>query len=150
MSSFAANPQVERGAFHTLNLPEPVSTCTEISVTTWMSPSYLVNSMELSPRDLPSLLPILLPSVLWMVAYCFGPAVTVRTRDVKPPGRKRVNIGRRRGKQEHMMPTLISTELQVAAGGLSYVGSAELEMATSDCRRSIDTMHTLWLWVSVR
>ncbi|EAT86480.1 hypothetical protein SNOG_06649 [Parastagonospora nodorum SN15] len=43
---------------------------------------------------------------------------------------KRVKIGRRRGRQEQMMPTLISTELHVAAGGLSYVGSTEFEMAT--------------------
>lgn len=63
---------------------------------------------------------------------------------MKAPGRKRVRSGRKRGRQEQMMPTLISTELHVAAGGLSYVGSVELDMATSDCRRSIETMQTLW------
>lgn len=58
-------------------------------------------------------------------------------------GSQRITSGRRRGRQEQMMPTLVSTELHVAAGGLSYVGSEELEMATSDRRRSMETRHTL-------
>jgi hypothetical protein len=45
--------------------------------------------------------------------------LSVRTRVVKMLGRKRVKRGRKRGRQEQMMPTLISTEDQVAAGGLS-------------------------------
>ncbi|PSN73595.1 hypothetical protein BS50DRAFT_483032, partial [Corynespora cassiicola Philippines] len=51
--------------------------------------------------------------------------------------------GRRHGRQEQMMPTLVSTEDQVAAGGLSYVGSSELEIATRDWRRRIETTQTL-------
>jgi hypothetical protein len=71
--------------------------------------------MLLSSRNLL----LLLPCVLWIVAYCFGPTLSVRTRVVKMLGRKRVKRGRKRGRQEQMMPTLISTEDQVAAGGLS-------------------------------
>lgn len=41
------------------------------------------------------------------------------------------------------MPTFASTEDHVAAGGLSYDGSVLLDMATRDCRRRIDMMHTL-------
>jgi hypothetical protein len=48
-----------------------------------------------------------------------------------------------------MMPTFVSTELHVAAGGLSYVGSVELEMAMSDCRRKIETTHTLLCYMLV-
>ena len=70
--------------------------------------------------------------------------LAVRAFDVNAPGKKRVKSGRNKGRQEQMMPTLISTELHVAAGGLSYVGSTELEMATRDWRRRIETMQTLW------
>jgi len=41
------------------------------------------------------------------------------------------------------MPTFVSTEDQVAAGGLSKVGSEELEMEIRDWRRRIETMQTL-------
>jgi hypothetical protein len=51
--------------------------------------------------------------------------------------------GRSSGRQEQMIPTLTSTELQVAAGGLSRVGSVELEIAMSEWRRRIETMQTL-------
>lgn len=49
-----------------------------------------------------------------------------------------------------MMPTLASTELQVAAGGLSYVGSAEFEIETRDWRRRIETIQTLVREMSAR
>jgi hypothetical protein len=78
-----------------------------------------------------------------MVAYCRGPVVLLRFRDENAPGRIRFISGRSNGRHEQMMPTLVSTELQVAAGGLSYVGSLEFEMATSDCRRRMDTTQTL-------
>jgi hypothetical protein len=80
-----------------------------------------------------------------MVTYCRGPVEALRWRVEKTPGRYRVMSGRSRGRHEHIMPTFASTELHVAAGGLSYVGSVELEMAMSDCRRRIETTHTL-LW----
>jgi hypothetical protein len=48
-----------------------------------------------------------------------------------------------------MIPTLISIELHVAAGGLSYVGSWEFEIATSAWRRIIETMQTLLYYPSV-
>jgi hypothetical protein len=67
----------------------------------------------------------------------------LRRRDGKALGTQRASRGRSRGKQEQIIPTLVSTELHVAAGGLSYVGSRELEIETRDCRRRIDTMHTL-------
>ena len=41
------------------------------------------------------------------------------------------------------MPTLVSTEDQVAAGGLSYTGSGELEITAMDWRRRMDMRHTL-------
>lgn len=61
----------------------------------------------------------------------------------KTLGSQRVTSGFSCGRQEQMIPTLISTEVHVAAGGLSYVGSGLLEMATSDWRRRIETMQTL-------
>jgi hypothetical protein len=42
-----------------------------------------------------------------------------------------------------MIPTLLSTDDHVAAGGLSYVGSREFEIETRLWSRRIDTMHTL-------
>ena len=42
-----------------------------------------------------------------------------------------------------MMLILVSTEDHVAAGGLSYVGSEELDIATREWRRRMDTTHTL-------
>lgn len=42
-----------------------------------------------------------------------------------------------------MIPMFASTEDHVAAGGLSYVWSLELEIATRDCRRRIETTQTL-------
>lgn len=59
------------------------------------------------------------------------------------PGRKRVMRGRRRARQAQMMPISASIEDQIAAEALSYVGSGELEMATSCGRRRTDTMQTL-------
>jgi len=47
-------------------------------------------------------------------------------------GKNLESSGRNVGKHEHIMLTLASTELHAAAGGLSYVGSGELEMETSE------------------
>lgn len=42
------------------------------------------------------------------------------------------NNGRSAGRQAQMRPTLVSMEDQVAAGGLSNVGSVEFEIMTRD------------------
>lgn len=59
------------------------------------------------------------------------------------PGKYCVIRGRKQGKQEQMIPIFASQELQVAAGGLSYVGSREFDIATSEWSLSIDTKHPL-------
>jgi hypothetical protein len=69
-------------------------------------------------------------------------------RDDNALGSQRDSMGRSMGRHAHIIPTLVSTELQVAAGGLSYVESLEFEIATSDCRRKMDTIQTLRSTVS--
>lgn len=66
------------------------------------------------------------------MAYNFSFDFTLRLYEESESGSQRRTSGRRRGRHEQMMPTFVSTELQVAAGGLSYVGSEEFDMATSD------------------
>lgn len=51
--------------------------------------------------------------------------------------------GRREGRHAVMMPTFVSTAENVAAGGLSKVGSFELEIATRDCSRTMEITQTL-------
>jgi hypothetical protein len=51
--------------------------------------------------------------------------------------------GRRQGRQEQIIPTLISTEDQVAAGGFSKVGSVEFDIPTREWRRRTETMQPL-------
>lgn len=120
---FSSHPWFDAEIPHPLNLPEPPSTCTSISVMTWISCfasslgtcETLAICMTSPPWDRGPLRPCVLP----MVAYCRGPVELLRVRDEKVPGRKRVKSGRRSGRHEQMMPTLVSTELHVAAGGLS-------------------------------
>lgn len=67
----------------------------------------------------------------------------LRCIDEKAPGMNRTTSGRRHGRHEQMMPILVSTEDHVAADGLSYVGSEELEILTSEWSRKIETRQTL-------
>jgi len=144
VNSCSAHSGFVAGDDHTLVPLDAPSTCTDISVTTCISRSAtscdcFVISNESSSVEVAAFR----LRVLRIVAYCRGPAFLLRALEDIAPGMKRVKIGRRRGRQEQIMPTLISTELHVAAGGLSYVGSIELEMATSEWSRSIETMQTL-------
>jgi hypothetical protein len=54
-----------------------------------------------------------------MVGYARGALGVLRRWEEKTPGRNLCIRGRRRGRQEQMMPTLTSIEDQVAAAGLS-------------------------------
>ena len=136
----------DTGVLHPVAFPFLSSTRTCISVTTCISSfassldeceAFVISMSTVLSFDRASLRE---PPI---VAYCRGPALLLRFFDEKAPGRKRVMSGRRSGRHEHMIPTFVSTEDHVAAGGLSYVGSFELEMATSDWRRRMETMHTL-------
>jgi hypothetical protein len=105
----------------------PPSTCQCMSVTTWMSrpslsldlldpPEHVVSSSGNSSCDFKGRLCALLFAVNARGVLRVLPP---RLYEEKRPGRYFVTIGRRRGRQEHMIPTLVSTELQPAAAGLS-------------------------------
>jgi hypothetical protein len=69
--------------------------------------------------------------------------------DEHTAGKSRAINGRRHGRQEHIMPTFVSTEDHVAAAAFSYVVSVELVMSTKDCRRRIETIQTLGVMLAL-
>ncbi|KAF2247907.1 hypothetical protein BU26DRAFT_322814 [Trematosphaeria pertusa] len=143
--------------FSALAISSFPSTRTCTSVTTWMRSSRFSISV-LEPREFFDSNGITFPSPAER-----RPSAALRESEGPPlygpylvraeentPGRQRAISGRKQGRLEQMMPTLASTELQVAAGGLSYVGSAEFEIETRDWRRRIETIQTLVREMSAR